>query len=68
MRTTMQLLPEEHACSARLNRCAEYVGIQALVVAKLELVDVQMQVLLADLVERPDDPALHDGPEPPGEH
>ena len=48
--------------SARLNRCTEDVRVQALVIAKLKLVDVQMQVLLADLVERADDSALHDGP------
>lgn len=50
--------------SARLNRCAEDVRIHALVIAKLELVDVEMEVFLADLMERTDDSALHDGPEP----
>jgi hypothetical protein len=50
--------------SACLNRCAENVRIQALIIAKLKLVDVQMQVFLADFVEGADDPAFHDGPEP----
>lgn len=49
--------------SARLDRCVEDVRIQALVIAKLELVDVEMQILLADFVERAYDPAFHDGPE-----
>jgi hypothetical protein len=48
---------------ARLDRSAENVRIQTLVIPKFKLVDVQMQVLLADFVEGPDDPALHDGPE-----
>ena len=51
------------AWSARLYRCAEDVRIQALVIAKLELVDVEMQVLLADLMKCPNDAAFHDGPE-----
>lgn len=37
--------------------------MQALVVAKLKSVDVEMQILFADLMERADDPALHDGAE-----
>lgn len=49
------------SCSACLNRCAEDVRIQALVIAKLELVDVEMQVLLADLIKCPNDAAFHDG-------
>ena len=49
--------------SACLDRCAEDVRIQALVIAKLKLVDVEMEILLADLMERADDPAFHDGPE-----
>lgn len=48
--------------SASLDRCAEYVCIHALIIAKLELIDVEMEILFADLVECPDDPALHDGP------
>jgi hypothetical protein len=50
--------------SACLDRCAEDVRIQALVIAKLELVDVEREILFADLVEGADDPAFHDGPEP----
>lgn len=34
--------------SACLDRCAEDVRIQALVIAKLKLVDVEMEILLAD--------------------
>jgi hypothetical protein len=55
---------EEYARSARLDCCAEDVRIQALVIAKLELVDVEREILFADLVEGADDPAFHDGPEP----
>ena len=55
---------EEYARSARLDCCAEDVRIQALVIAKLELVDVKMEILLADFMERANDPAFYDGPEP----
>ena len=48
--------------SARLDRSAEDVSIHAIVVVVLELVDVQMQILLADFVERAHDPAFHDRP------
>ena len=51
------------AWSACLDRCAEDVGIVALVVPKLEFIDVQMQILFADLVEGAHDPALHNRPE-----
>ena len=51
------------AWSARLYRCAEDVRIQALVVPKLKLVDVEMQIFLADLMKCPNDAAFHDGPE-----
>ena len=47
---------------ARLDRCAEDVSVQALVVLKLELVDVEVQVFLADLMERADDTTLHNRP------
>lgn len=49
--------------SARLNRCAKDVGIHALVIPKLELVDVEMQILFANFVECAHDPAFHNGPE-----
>lgn len=49
--------------SACLDRCAEDVCIHTLVIAKLKLVDVEMQVFLADLMECADDPTFHDGPE-----
>ena len=49
--------------SASSQRLSEDVRIQALVIAKLELVDVEMQVLLADLMKCPTDAAFHDGPE-----
>lgn len=48
--------------SACLDRCTEDVSIQALIIPKFKLVNVEMQILLADLVERANDPALHDGP------
>lgn len=50
------------SCSTRLNRGAEDVRVQAMIIAELKLVDVEMQILLADFVERADDPAFHDGP------
>ena len=34
-----------------------------MVITKLKLVDVQMQILLADLMKRAHDPSLYDGPE-----
>ena len=53
----------EFSCSARLNCCAEDVRVHSVVIPELELIDVKMQIFLADLVEGSDDPALHDGPE-----
>jgi hypothetical protein len=49
--------------SASFNRLAEDVLVQPVVVAELELGDVQREILLADLVERADDAALDEGPE-----
>ena len=48
---------------ARLDRCAEDVRVHALVIAELKLVDVEMEIFLADLMECAHDPAFHDGPE-----
>lgn len=47
--------------SACLDRLSENVRVQALVIPKLKLVHIQMQILLAHLLERADDPAFHDG-------
>ena len=58
------LRQELFASSARLNGRTKNIRIHPIVVSKFKLVDVQMQVFLADLVERADDPTLHDGPEP----
>lgn len=49
---------------ASFNRRAENVLIHAVIVAELELRDIQRQVLLADLVEGADDATLKDRPEP----
>lgn len=49
--------------SAASYRLPEYIGVVAMVIAKLELGDVERQILLADVVERPDNAALQDRPE-----
>jgi hypothetical protein len=50
-------------CSLALsNSGPKYVGVIAVVVSKLEFGNVQMEVLLAHLMERPDDAALNNGP------
>jgi hypothetical protein len=49
--------------SAACYRSGEDIGIVPVVVAELELGDVQGHVLLADLMEGPDDAALEDRPE-----
>ena len=51
------------AWSACFDRCAEDVRVQALVIPELKLIDVEMEVFLADLMECANDPTLHDGPE-----
>lgn len=50
--------------SASLNRRAENVRIEAVIIAELKLRNVQRQMLLADFVERADDTALEDAPKP----
>jgi hypothetical protein len=47
---------------ASLNRCPEDVGVLPIVIPELELGDIQVQILFADLVERPDDAALQNRP------
>jgi hypothetical protein len=49
--------------STSLNRRAENVVIEAVVVAELKFGDIQRHVLFADFVERADDTALEDAPE-----
>jgi hypothetical protein len=49
--------------SAPLDRLAKDIGVLAIVVAKLELRDVQRKVLGADLVKRAHHTALEDRPE-----
>lgn len=49
--------------STSANRCFEDVRVEAVIVAELELGDVQRHVLAADLMERSDDAALDDRPE-----
>ena len=48
---------------ASLNRRAENIRIEAIVVAELEFRNVQRHIFGADLVERADDAALEDRPE-----
>lgn len=50
--------------SASPNGRAKDVRVCPVVVPKLKLVNVQLKVFLADLVERADDAALNDAPEP----
>lgn len=47
---------------ASADRHSENVIIEAIIVPKLELRNVKMQVLFADVVESADDPALDDRP------
>jgi hypothetical protein len=49
--------------SARPNRRAKNVGILAIVIPKLELINVERKILAAHLMERSHDPALDHGPE-----
>jgi hypothetical protein len=46
-----------------LNRRSENVVIEAIIIAKLELSDIERQVFCADFVERADDAALENAPE-----
>jgi len=48
---------------ASLNRHSENVVVEAIIVPELELCNVKMQVLPADVVESADNPALEDAPE-----
>lgn len=48
---------------APANSCSENIRVHAVIVAELELSDVQRHIFLADLVERADDTALEDRPE-----
>jgi hypothetical protein len=45
-----------------LNRRSENVVIKAVIIAELELSDIEREILGADLVERADDTALEDAP------
>jgi hypothetical protein len=49
--------------STSLNRRAENIVVETVVIAKLKFRDVQRHILAADLVERADDTALEDAPE-----
>ena len=57
----VQSLGSEASCA--LNRRSENVVVEAIIVPELELRNVKMQVLLTDVVEGADDPALDDRPE-----
>src|SRR5712691_10417305 len=61
--TPLLAIDIDAAVSASANRLAEDVFVIAIVVAELELGDVQRQILRADLVECSDDAALEDRPE-----
>jgi hypothetical protein len=45
------------------DRRSENIGIEAIIIAKLELCNVEMQILFADVVESSDNPALDERPE-----
>jgi hypothetical protein len=49
--------------SAFFDRRPEDVRVKAIIIAELELCNVERQILFADLVERPDHTALDEGPE-----
>jgi hypothetical protein len=49
--------------SASCYRCTEDVAVVAIIKAKLKLIQVERQVLLADVMVRPDHAALEQGPE-----
>src|ERR1051326_4598561 len=53
----------EFAALASADRRSENVRIHAVIVAELELRDIERQIFLADLVEGPDHAALDDRPE-----
>src|SRR5690348_15651010 len=54
---------QSFAWLASSNRGPEYVRVLSVVVPELELCDVEREVLLINLVIRPDDAALQDAPE-----
>ena len=59
-----EAIASRHAsASGARYRLAEDVGILAIVVAELELGEIQRQILLADVVVRADDSALEQRPE-----
>lgn len=61
-RTPMQSLGSE--ASYALNRRSENVVVKAVIIAELELRDIEVKVLFADVVEGSDNAALDDAPEP----
>jgi hypothetical protein len=57
-RSECQGLASSHA----LNRRSENVIVEAVIIPKLELSDIERQILCTDFVERADDTALEDAP------
>jgi len=54
----------KHECPlAFLDRRAENIRVHAVVIPELELGDIEVQILFADVMECADDPALEDAPE-----
>ena len=49
--------------SAPTNRCSKNICVHAVVIAELELRDVQREIFAADLMERAHDAAFEDAPE-----
>jgi hypothetical protein len=49
--------------SAGCYRCSKDIGVMAVVITEFELGNVQRKILLADLVKRADNAALHQRPE-----
>src|ERR1700687_4927733 len=60
-RMPVQSLGSKTSCA--LNRRSENVVVKAIIIPELELCNVKMQVLFADVVEGADDTALEDAPE-----
>jgi hypothetical protein len=59
----MQKHPPVRTLSASSYRCSEDIGILAVVVPELKFIQVQRQVLLADVVVGADNSALEQAPE-----
>lgn len=62
VQTGSPTIPLRELVLASRNRCAENIGVEAIIVAELELCNIQRHVFAADFVEAADDAALEDRP------